>query len=157
MTSVVNSQVTFRVQQTSLVEASSEKAWKQLISLSQWPQWDRRLESVNAKEIKEGAMFSLKPSVGNEIAIKIDSIKERCFSDSANLQFGKITTKREIFPIDQDHCLLTQSMTATVDLKIASLFAKTFWPEWRQGILDSTQRFGTHVSQSELLALHKNS
>jgi len=159
----------FTATYTAFCDAQPDAVWAILSDISNWPSWDVRLENTQLHgNVKSGSSYTLKPTHGNEIKIEVVQVGNHTLKDRAKLGIGTVATERTITPIDGG-CLITQTLTATTDARHTRTFGKVFWPEWSQGIIESTKALASAAVKGspsrtfpvsdeieQLLAAHRN-
>jgi hypothetical protein len=115
--------------------------WGKILDIATWTSWDRRLEAINIiGSAHAGANYTLKPWLGNEIVVEVLEADENAhyFHDKAQVKFGTIETERSVTAV-AGGSLLTQTMLANIDDKYLHAFARSFWPDWAQGLIEATR------------------
>ncbi len=148
--------MTLTVTHSAFSESDPDEVWAVLINHADWPKWDKRLESVRASSTaKSGTSYSLKPVDGHEVTIQVTKAKDGVFTDVAKLEFGTIETERTVSPT-KGGSIVTQTMRANINPEAVKTFHKVFWPEWAQGIIDSTKALAEAPTNQEFVSRHRN-
>ncbi len=132
----------FTLTYTAFSVAPVATIWQNILDIATWTSWDRRLEATKVFNggAQAGAHYSLKPWLGNEIVVRVLEVDDNnhYFHDQAKVQFGTIETERSVQAV-AGGSLLTQTMRADINDQYLHAFARSFWPDWAQGLIEATR------------------
>lgn len=133
----------FKTDYSIFTTAKPAAIWRLWSTVEHWSLWDKGLQSCKLiDEFKENGKALLLPHGAPEpIEIKfINVIPEFCFSDVANLPFGKIQTEHNIIKNDSDGIYVKHSVVATIELEQANFFEKEIWSHMEAGLPDAVNK-----------------
>lgn len=147
----------FIVTYTAYSDSNVDEVWAALADINRWREWDVRLESTqSASGAKAGASYTLKPKAGNPQTIEIVKASDGIFHDKVKLEFGSVETERTVVANGVGGSIVTQTMHANIAPESAKVFQNVFWPEWSQGIIDSTKALANEPARRALLLRHRS-
>lgn len=147
----------FVLTNTVYSESDAKDLWAVLTDVNGWPSWEPKLKVVHPDgHAKAGGTYVLHPEGANAVTVQILKASDGVFHDLAKLEFGTVETERTIVAHKTGGSIVTQTIRANIQPDAARTFQRVFWPQWSQGVFDSTKALAREPERKAHLARHRN-